>query len=190
MHQEHLGTCEAIGIPIGFSPRQLLYIVGAQILIAEVYLRESPTLEHRLFARRLAESRYTVIGSPGEGIQHRQAVALPDAGCAYFAVWSTQARTGPVKVSSNWESIQRLHLDDYRIEPVVAEGELVVPAPYDSAWISDLLSVAPDGASLVCKCGLERRSSETTRHVDYFLCYLGLSDKRVTPLTKLDGVWF
>ncbi|HAB18284.1 MAG TPA: hypothetical protein DCE44_17805 [Verrucomicrobiales bacterium] len=185
-YQEHLATRDAIGIPSDCSPCQLLYVPCADTLIAEVYRRSTPAREHRLFARRHSERRYTPVGQPADGIHYKQPVAHPDLQCAYFSVWSTR-HFSYEGVGGDWNSIQRLHLSDYRIEQVVADGELVIPSPYDRSWVSDLLGISADGASLICICGLQRHTGE---RVDYFLCYLDVSSSCVTPLTKLEGTWF
>ena len=188
-YQERLVTREAIGIPTDFSPCQLLYIPASDTLIAEAYRRSTPANEHRLFARRRSEARYTLIGAPEDGIHYKQAVALPHLECAYFSVWSTRHFSYD-GVGGDWDSIQRLHLSDYRIEQVAADGELVVAAPYNRSWVSDLLGVTHDGGSLICICGLQRPTGEKASQVDYFLCYLDLASRNVTQLTKLEGTWF
>ena len=189
IYEEHLALADAIGIPFDCSPSQLLYVPSATTLIAEVCYRSTPAREHRLFARRCSERRYTLVGQPAEGTHYQQPVANFSSRYVYFSVWSTSSLTGEGS-GSNWESIQRLDLSDYRVEQVVAAGKLIVPAPYTHAWVSQLESVCASGTSLVCVCGLQRPTGEHSSQVDYVLCDLDLASHNVTPITKLEGIWF
>lgn len=188
-YQEHLATRDAIGIPPDCSKCQLLYVPAADTLIVEVYRRATPAREHRLFARRRTDQRYTLIGLPEDGIHYQQPISRPDLDYVYFSVWSTR-HFSYEGVGSDWDSIQRLHLADFRMEQVIADGELVIPSPYDRAWVSELVGISPDGASLICICGLQRPTGERASNVDYFLCYLNLSTKQINALTQLKGTWF
>ena len=176
---------ESTGIPEGYLRSRLLYVPAADTLIAEVYRGSDGWHTHRLFARRSTEIRYTAIGTPAEGVFYSQPVALPQAECAYFSVW----RTADGGAGYDWDSIQRLHLSDYRIEQVVASDGLVVATPYERSWVSELLGVTADGASLICTCVLQRPTS-TGGKMDYVVCYLDLATKQVTPLSKLEGIWY
>lgn len=186
LNEESRIAREATGIPEGYTRSQLLYLPVADTVIAEFYRDSDDVPEYRLFARRSTEIRYTAIGTPAEGISYQQPVALPQSACAYFSIWKTSA----CGIGQDWDSIQRLHLSDYRIEQVVGSGELVVAPPYESSWVSELLGVTEDGASLICKCGLMQPTDETGSKAGYFVCYLDLASKQVTPITMLKAVWY
>jgi hypothetical protein len=188
--RKRLATRDAVGIDPDFSPCQLLYIPCAETLVAEVYRRSTPAQEHRLFARRCSDQRYTVIGQPEEFVHFQQAVALPHMPVVYFSVWRTSQQPDGRAGGSNWESLQRLHLEDYRIEPVATTNDLVVPPQYTRSWISELLSITSDGRSVICNCGLERSTGARSTQVDYFLCQLDVASRQATLITQLESIWF
>jgi len=183
MHTPSSPSFEEIGLPEGHAFPELAYHHPTGAVIAHTRPRESRLPGHRLFIRGVKESRYSLIGEFPPAISVSSFAVCPILPLLYFITFSwSEFENGPP--GGFWEALYQFTLDTRKSDVIARRGELVADG-YQSAWLSELLSVSDDGGTVFCKAALCR----VGQPIDYCLSEFSVAGRRLAPITKLDAVF-
>lgn len=178
-----------LGVPEGYAWPQLLYHSPTETVIVEVRPKEHEALGKRLLRRHRSDPKYQVVGNPAPSISYEDPVASDRHPLLFFNVMRMQRFEEEVSVSGDWDGVYRYDLSNPSKDPVrcLGEGDLQFPEPYDSGWVSTLLSCFDDGIRLHAVVGMSQNKGRT---MEYYLAVLDLNSFEVQPLSLLRGTFF
>jgi hypothetical protein len=184
MHTPSSPSFKEIGLPDGHAFPELAYHCPTGTVIAHTRPRESRLPSHRLSMRLVKDSRYSPIGDFSPAISVSSFAVCPTLPLLYFitSTWSEHENGPP---GGCWEALYRFTLDTRESEVIARRGDLIAPEGYQSAWLSELLSVSGDGGTLFCKAAL----CSNGRPIDYCLSELVVAERKLTAITKLEAVF-
>jgi hypothetical protein len=182
MHSRPL-RFEAIGLPEGHMTSRLAYHSPTETIIAHTRPRQSSLPSERLWIRHVKERRYRPVGDFPPAISVSSFTVSSRLPLLYFITFTwSEYENGPP--GGFWDTLCRFILDTCDNEVIARRGELIAPNGFESAWISELLSVSDDGGTVFCKAALLAGG-----YAEYWLSELAIPERKLTPRTKLEAVF-
>ncbi len=180
-------TFDDRGLPLPRTSLDTSYAAAARTLVVRV---GAPRIEGRwprdtLWVREVAEPRYRQVTMPDARLALRSVVITAGALFAFVKL----DRVEPDERGANDGGIYRVSLPDGALEQAVA------PGPRERGWVSDLLGVSADGATLhVVAAGLHAETQEVSPGhsrtvVGYSLASLDIATGELTEIAPLPGMF-
>jgi hypothetical protein len=175
----------------------LLYNRPSDSLVAIMFRSAPPA--HRLYFRRLPDSAYHPIGVRDEFESQADAHCCdrtpflifnemrfrePRPSPAYLKFAFKGKELSPDIWGADWLGIRRFNLETGEDIRVLDKESFHVPPPYASGWVSQILSVSPDGSGAVCVVGLSSGGQ-----VHYFVHELSFTDGLGAMIAELPRVF-
>ena len=180
MSPEFSRSFDDIGLPTGHACPHVAYHPPTGTVIVHTRPSKSRLPSHRLSIRRVHDTRYTLVADFPPQVSISSFAVSPSLPVLYFLT-DTWRESGDT-VGGDWHALHRYALDTADCEIVAQPGELKVPAPYNTAWLVEVLSVGHDAATLFCRVGMKVERAR----IDYYLAEFSVSERWLRPITRLE----
>ena len=190
-----------LGIPGQTAIKGLLYnsASGCLVAIAHRQLELGPAV-YRLYYRRLPAETYEPVGLRHELEDQSDVFSCEGSPFLIFNELRFRAELVPNYpewmipllpkgqaeargYGADWIGIRRFNLDTAEDKRVLDEETINPFPPYTRAWVSQLLSVSPDGTGCVCVAALTKGGK-----VDRFVCEASFTEglkRQLAPLKRV-----
>jgi hypothetical protein len=176
---------EEMGIPAGYSFKQLLFSPGANVLVLQTCSTRDSWRPERLFLRHLSSERYRSIGEPDDLVSQESPFVHPSK--PLLAYVSTQHsfsldEDGKESHSGNWHGIHFVSLESGLATQSITEKSILLPAGTIGGWICEILAFGESG--LFVKAALSKNESV----IEYFVAELDAA-QTLKPIATLPAVF-
>jgi hypothetical protein len=180
---------EEIGIPEGYGPHRLLYNQPSETLIVELKSVRGEFKPNRIYIRHKDAHKYRPIRTyePMEGSE--SAVTSSRHPKLFYLSQIVEKREN--YYAADWNGLYSLDILSGEEAKIVGKDSLLVPPPYNSGWVSSLVSSSEDAAELLIVVAMEaERTYSGFQAVDYRLASLDLATKKLGLISQLKGTFF
>lgn len=173
-------------LPAKYSFISLDFVVRSETLVATVVVGEGAEARWRIFWRRLTDHQYSEIRY-GRGAQHsyRSVVTSRRNSAVFFNQWTTRPSGG-----SDWVAILRYDFETGTLETAFSVDDI---SPGEGrVWVSDLLAIGDDDATLYCVIGRETTDAENMSgdpSIAYAIGQLSLRERVLRSIGTLSHVF-
>jgi hypothetical protein len=176
---------EEMGIPAGYSFKQLLFSPLANAVVLQTYSARSKWRPERLFFRHIAWDRYRIIDSPDDLISQESPFLHPSK--PLLAYVSMQHRfsldeDGKERHGGNWHGLHIVNLERGSEMQSVSEESITLPTGTKRGWICEIVSFGDSG--LFVRAALSK--NETL--MEYFVAEFDAA-QNVKPIAALPAVF-
>jgi len=174
-----------MGIPAGYSFKQLLFCPVANALVLQTCSARDNWRPERLLFRHLTWERYRLVGNPDDLISQESPFVHPSKPLLAYVSAQHQFsldEEGKERHSGNWNRLHIVNLESGSEALSVSEKSITLPAGTKRGWICEIVSFGDSG--LFVKVALSK--NETL--VEYFVAELD-AVQNVRPIAALPAVF-
>lgn len=168
---------EALGFPHRSTILRVAVAMPARSLVVQFQVQTDPNPSRRLFARRFDEKKYHALVPHEEGHDIQDLAPSPTTPHVYFNRFLRSWCDG--SWGGNWDGLYKVDCESRAVECLLSRST------NGSAFISNILGISGDGASLYVVGSAAAMESADSCRIQYGVAELDLATLEMRPLTAL-----
>ena len=134
---------------------------------------------YSIYVREVSEEKYNRLTPLSNSLSYQDIIVARTAPYAFSNVVKWDKNSG----DSMW--LERYDLLKEKADGKLEFKQLTLSDKYERGFFSKLLDVSDDGQMITCVMGLERKESENSKLIDYWLTSLNFNNKTYQQVTWL-----